>query len=357
MRWVDGIIYINLDDRTDRKEWIEEEFTRMKFPLEKIHRLSGVLDRLNGIRGCLLSHIQALELAQAKGWNRFLILEDDCLFVEDSITLEASLESFFIALKDDWDVLFLGGTYLEKKKTSWEGILRIHYSFCAHAYVVQRSYIEKLKKAFLYGIEMIKSHLFISHSSEYALDRVWLPLQKRDRWYGFEKHYVLQRMSRSDIDIISNPMLHFAQVIYIDRGNSQKLERELERALFFLHKAHRVSNHLEAIEKARSLKGSRYLILEDTATFPKDLDEFDFHLMHFFRWKAEDWGLLLFDKESCQSINSKHPHFLEVTKVFSPEMYVVSKMFLDPLYAHYMKGESLDTLEINPEMAVFCSPT
>lgn len=356
MYGIDGIIYINLDDRTDRRELIEQEFVRMKIPPEKIHRLSATLDRLNGVRGCLLSHMQALELAEEKRWNRFLIMEDDSLFVCGSDELNSSLECFFNSAKDNWDVLFLGGTFLEKKETSWKGISQIHFSYCSHAYIVQRSYIKSLKEVFLYGIEMTQNHLFLSQSFYYALDRVWLVLQKRDRWYGFEKQHVLQSIVGSDIDIINVPMKRVDEIIYIDRGHSENLRKEMEKFGVSLDDLHSAKSQYEAIEMARNLKRRKNLIIEDTASFSDDFSEMDLHLLHFFKWQARDWDLFLVESDQCEKTRSDHFFFQKVTRLFSPKFYIASDRFLETLSMHFKNGKGLDTLEIKPEMAVFCCP-
>ena len=75
------IVYINLDYREDRKAIFLKEMERLK--VKEVHRISAHYDPLNGVRGCLISHLEALDFMEKKGWKRGLILEDDCFFEKD----------------------------------------------------------------------------------------------------------------------------------------------------------------------------------------------------------------------------------------------------------------------------------
>lgn len=355
MQEIDGIIYINLDERTERRELFENEIDRLHLPKEKIYRLSGTLDRLNGIRGCLISHIRSLEMAQDKGWEKVLILEDDALFMTDLDEITASLQSFFTAAKEEWDVLFLGGLYLEKIDTPWEGVIQIHKGLCAHAYIVRNPYLHKIIAIFKDALEKIRCDLFQIHSSSFALDRMWGVLQEKDRWYGFNKQYVLQRILPSDIDIVNTPLNRFDAIICIDTGNREKLRIELLRFGVSIEDLFWASDHVEAIQLAQKLAKKRYLIVEDLAVFPKDCDQFQFHLVHFFRWRGREWDLFFLEGDQCVKEPSDHFFFHKVSKVHMPKYYVASDLILDRLLSHFMKKEGWDTFEIEPEMAVFCS--
>ena len=76
----DGIVYINLKRRPDRRASLMQVLEKLHVDFAKVHRIEAVDDPLNGVKGCLLSHIQALDLIQNKGWERGLILEDDVIF-------------------------------------------------------------------------------------------------------------------------------------------------------------------------------------------------------------------------------------------------------------------------------------
>ena len=107
----DQVLYINLNHRKDRKQTFLKEAKRVGIP--KVQRIDAKLDLLNGARGCLCSHIRALECAKQEGIT--LILEDDCCFTKDLAFLNTEIIKFFEKFGKDLDVFFLGGRDLSKK--------------------------------------------------------------------------------------------------------------------------------------------------------------------------------------------------------------------------------------------------
>ena len=75
--FIDGVIYINLENRADRKKLIEDEMHKMG--VEKPNKIAGVHIPNNGHKGCVQSHILALNMAQLNKWNNYLVLEDDAV--------------------------------------------------------------------------------------------------------------------------------------------------------------------------------------------------------------------------------------------------------------------------------------
>ncbi|MCB1072767.1 MAG: glycosyltransferase family 25 protein [Chlamydiia bacterium] len=355
MRGVDGIIYINLDHRIDRKELMESELQQLGVPKEKIHRLSAVYDRFNGTKGCLLSHIQSLTLAMERGWEKVLILEDDVVFTKNLEFLENQLSYFFQAAKGEWDVFFLGGAYREKKITPWEGIYQIHNSWCAHAYIVRGPYLEKIRACFLSAYEMIKDHFFNNQSLIYSLDQVWRVLQRNDRWYAAVEQCAVQKTGTSDIDPVYEPLNRFKRVVFIDNGNEKKLLNELDRVRLDFGRVYRSKNPVEALECAIDVSGEDTLILEDRVTFPEDLKELDQIIAHFLKWRGHDWDLYLFDGVGCKAVETPHPDFYRVTHIGDCPLYALRQPFYQILYAHLKEGKEMSSLEIKPQNSVFCS--
>ena len=86
------VVYINLDEQTDRKETLEENLKDLGF--KNIIRVSGYKDP-DPNRGCAYSHALALEEVDAP----FILLEDDCMplnFIDE------------IEIPDETDALYLG---------------------------------------------------------------------------------------------------------------------------------------------------------------------------------------------------------------------------------------------------------
>lgn len=354
MRGIDGIIYINLDHRTDRKELIEREFDRLGIPQKKVHRQSGIFDRLNGAKGCMLSHIKALELAESKGWERTLILEDDALFISDLESMELSLDTFYESVGSEWDVFFLGGTYRKTETTPWNAFSRVLEGLCGHAYLVRRPYLNKIRACFLCSSQLIQDHLFTGQSLDYALDRVWKILQEQDRWYASKEQFVIQRILSSDIDIVAAPLNRFLRVVYVDQGNEKKLFGEFDRLRLDQRRLHRVETHLEAVEKAIELGRENTLIVDDKASFPDDIVALDQQILHFFRWVSRDWSLFLLEGNASKTKQAKHPNFHKVHKMGQHMIYAVNQTFYQTLFHHYSEGRELDAIPIHPETAIFC---
>ena len=105
--FIDGVIYINLENRTDRKKLIEDEMQKMG--VEKPNKIAGVHIPQNGHKGCVQSHILALNMAQLNKWNNYLVFEDDAV-------LKISPNEFKMKVKNLYD-------YLQKNNINWDVIV------------------------------------------------------------------------------------------------------------------------------------------------------------------------------------------------------------------------------------------
>lgn len=158
---IDGALVINLDEREDR--WSEvKEVLEGFIPAGKYERLSAVNGksiegygqrpwftgrakdfRWAGRAGCTLSHRKALEEGLRRGWESFLILEDD-------LALGSLPEGFMDRLADvvfeevtDWDLCYLGFTNprgpasLIQQVGDKYSLCRIRGALTTHAYLVK----------------------------------------------------------------------------------------------------------------------------------------------------------------------------------------------------------------------------
>jgi GR25 family glycosyltransferase involved in LPS biosynthesis len=194
----DGTVYINLSHRMDRKQQILDELEEQKVDKEKIHRIEGVFDLLNGHRGCCLSHIKALEYAIEKKWKNVLIFEDDCIFTRTPEKSAEIVRSLIEKADKAWDVFFIGGRIMRFGKTPIQGLNKAYSVRCAHAYAVNAPYFEHLRSLYLSSLELMKNELFFVDAIPYAIDIQWDTLMEKDRWY-FTEIFAQQRGSFSDI--------------------------------------------------------------------------------------------------------------------------------------------------------------
>ena len=110
----DHLYVINLPVRTDRRDEMVGELQRIGTGFEdrRVTLFAAVAPddaggfRSIGARGCFLSHLGVLRAAQAAGYRRILVLEDDCDFV-------ARIDALLPAALDAYDAgrfgIFYGG--------------------------------------------------------------------------------------------------------------------------------------------------------------------------------------------------------------------------------------------------------
>ena len=102
-QFIDATIYINLDHRHDRNKAIKQELRAHE--ISPFHRISATLDERCGHLGCTRSHIRALQLAQSKGWQRVLVLEDDFKWRVPRERALHMVSTFLHRYQHNWDVL------------------------------------------------------------------------------------------------------------------------------------------------------------------------------------------------------------------------------------------------------------
>ena len=200
---LDGIIYINLENRTDRKDLLMKELESVNTDMTKVQKVNGVFIPKNGHKGCVQSHIIALKLIKMNNWNQTLILEDDAqLNIDPKIFNQIIEKAINILDKNDpdWNVIMLATVY--KKATPTYDLHntpkitldRLHSSTTSSAYIIKNSYVDKLLTLFEHCNENMSPDKLSGDNHEYwALDQKWLSLQEKDRWYSFSIDLIKQR--------------------------------------------------------------------------------------------------------------------------------------------------------------------
>lgn len=182
--FIQKVVYINLEHRTDRRDHIEHEL--LIFPSDKILRFNAIMDK-NGAIGCTKSHIEVLKLAIKNDWDNILIVEDDMKWSQ----FQTGIQQVRNLSKLKYDVIVLGGTNI----TQVDGKLKECQT--TTAYIVSNHYYKKLLDNFEEGLE-----LFISTkiASNYAIDQYWKKLQAIDNWYIVTPNISVQIPGYSDIE-------------------------------------------------------------------------------------------------------------------------------------------------------------
>lgn len=112
----DHVFYINLDRRPDRREGVEAELARVGILAERFPAIDGKQIEPDPTRrvnlaelGCLISHRLVMEEGVKRGYDRFLVLEDDVTFLGDP---NQRVRETAVALPSDWDMLYLSGNHV-----------------------------------------------------------------------------------------------------------------------------------------------------------------------------------------------------------------------------------------------------
>lgn len=189
--FVDKVVYINLDSRSDRRDIMARFFEDAKIPLEKVVRFSAVQDPSNGILGCAKSHIGVLNMARENGWNSVLVLEDDLEWFDFENNYKVLTES--VEKVPNYDVFMLTGKYIRT-----EG-LKIHMAMFSNAYIVKNHYYPTLidnmetglihktywaqkNKQYMLPNERLQYNKIYAHV--YNVDVYWIALQLKHNWFG-----------------------------------------------------------------------------------------------------------------------------------------------------------------------------
>jgi hypothetical protein len=201
MNDIDAYIYINLENRKDRKDLLLNEFKKVSIPENKIHKISGVSKPKNGHKGCVMSHILALELAKLNKWKMVAIFEDD---MELNVSVNEYNRLLNKALQHDkWDMILLHGSYQEIKEPIDNDIYYLKHSTQSTGYIIKSNYYDTLLDLFKNCNNNMVDEKWgdMEHRMEpYALDQQWNKLIKKDNIIGFKTNLIKQRNITSSIN-------------------------------------------------------------------------------------------------------------------------------------------------------------
>lgn len=130
-----GLSYcINLDNRKDRWEQVQEEFKKIDFYPTRF----SAIENENKPRGCLQSHLAILKEARDKDQN-VLIFEDDVELRIDAIEI---IESALDELSEiDWTLFYLGGNILKPFHQYSNHLAKLNHCQSTHAYSANKKYL------------------------------------------------------------------------------------------------------------------------------------------------------------------------------------------------------------------------
>lgn len=193
--FVDKVVYINLAERTDRKESIELQLKKIGVPQNKIIRFDAVRND-NGSLGCTLSHIGVMTMAEDNNWENVLVLEDDMIFNDDDESLDRINYFFSSLICSSWDAGLLSGSYFRLNQE--HGFFyRLYFSYLTNSYMVNQHYYSKLRSVFSLSAKELSAGI---SRDKCCLDTLWNTLMEKDNWYAIYPCVGYQLVDKSDIE-------------------------------------------------------------------------------------------------------------------------------------------------------------
>jgi GR25 family glycosyltransferase involved in LPS biosynthesis len=200
----DGIVYINLENREDRKKLFIEEIEKIGIDKNKVHKVSGVYIPKNGHKGCIQSHILALRIAQMNNWNTTCIMEDDAELTVSPDEFNNKIDEIYKELNDkniNWDVIMLStaNKAIVDNNPNYNTLDKIKFATLGTCYIVKNKYIPKLLSLFEHCQSMMSNDKWGDDDGHepYALDQKWGELMKQDNWYTSKNNFIKQRNIKS----------------------------------------------------------------------------------------------------------------------------------------------------------------
>jgi len=190
---IKNIFYINLESRLDRRNSIETQLKNIG--LTNFERFNAI-KVMDGRVGCTMSHIKCLEMAKERGYNHLLICEDDTFFLDPKL-FKTQLTTF---LKNGhkWDVVLFAGNNVPPYELLDETCIAVSHCQTTTCYLVNGHYFDTLLQNMREGLDKLLKEP--TNHLNYAIDRYWLNLQKKDSWLLITPLTVIQREDYSDIE-------------------------------------------------------------------------------------------------------------------------------------------------------------
>jgi glycosyl transferase family 25 len=190
---IQNVFYINLEHRKDRKEHVENELKKIGLNGERFNAIKTK----NGAIGCSMSHLRLLQDADKNNLSHIVILEDDITFLNPKLFTN-HLDTFLKNRKNEWDVVLFAGNNIPPYKNIDETCIRISSCQTTTGYMVNGHYIKTLMENIKAGLNNLIANP--SDKINFAIDRFWFSLQRKDRWFLIIPPTVIQREDYSDIE-------------------------------------------------------------------------------------------------------------------------------------------------------------
>lgn len=202
MKQIDHVFYVNLEKRKDRKEHIEKNVLPfIGFEKEKISRFPAVdmtseKTRSRRGAGCSLSHLKCWKIAEEKGFDFIMMVEDDFELTVNKEEFTKTIDRLFEQIPD-FVVCNLGYNntlpLVPIEDTSFFKCASIQTTSC---YIAKVDFLKQISST----IKEATGRLLNNESyHNNAIDQVWKRFQTNDGWV-VSKRLGRQKGSYSDIE-------------------------------------------------------------------------------------------------------------------------------------------------------------
>lgn len=138
--------YINVDDRVDRREKIENELKKYNL-FDFVKRFNAFKPDIktpeNCVRSSGASHREIIRIAKNQNLKNILILEDDVFFKDNGINIiESSLDTLS---EIDWEIYYMSANIFDNPlQLISNNLIKIDGCYCIHAYAVNNTVFDKI---------------------------------------------------------------------------------------------------------------------------------------------------------------------------------------------------------------------
>lgn len=216
---INKFFYINLSERTDRKELIEKELQKLEIPQEKIFRFDAIRDN-NGALGCAKSHFSLIKSFLESDDEVWSIIEDDMTFLTNKEIIDIYVNEYL----EDNNAHFFNGSVTSLQKTNYsENLNRILIGYTTGWYIIKKTYahiiFDSLKESVM-GLLKGGSH------TNYACDVVWKKYYNTHNFVTSRKLLAIQRPNISDVCCGSGNFTDYTN-LYINYENIKSVTPHL----------------------------------------------------------------------------------------------------------------------------------
>lgn len=187
-----SIYVINLKERTDRREHIENELKKINCTNYKLFEGVDGKKLINttrlpvGMFGLINTYFNMYDDWKKNSHDSILIIEDDCIFIDG---FNEKLEDYINHVPKDWEMLYFGANHNyhmgEKTENINEKCIKLNNSYSAHC-VILKSYVFE---------ELISSLKTFNIENDVMMAK----LQKKYNSYSSVPNLTSQIVSFSDI--------------------------------------------------------------------------------------------------------------------------------------------------------------